>query len=156
MSYRLRIAYYLVVALLVCGLVSAEELRVSALKQPRLPFSFTGLLAVDDSVAEKAELSFTLKNGSGEAVTSLHLRVLYLDSEGKINGGQGLRFSDLVTTSNGDLAGKIGLFPRTLAKSASLIVICIVEVTGESQTWREEIGEILDHLKDLRPAATIT
>jgi len=133
----------------------ADDFEIRPLKQPSIPVSFKALHVSDDPVSEKSELSFMVENKSGAGVTTLEFSIFYLGADGKIRGGEGMRYFDLHTMSDGTLTGAFPLFPRSLAKAAKLIVISFVRVDGLNQTWRESTDQILKHLEELQPDSAV-
>lgn len=146
-----RTLVYCLAVILSVSAVDATDLKIKAVSQPKIPVTFKALHATDDPVSEKSELSFMVENKSGADIRMLDLAIFYVGADGKIHGGEGMRYPDLHANDDGTLTGSFPLFPRSQVLAAKQIVIGFVRVEGVQQSWEESTDEVLQHIKELQP-----
>lgn len=131
----------------------AFTLSARAVPQPGLPLEVTGVFADSDPAARETTISFKLSNQTGGTLKRLKTKILWLDDDKKVLGGQmTTRILDIPNGSSQMIQQTIRIQPQTYFDRGEFVLV-VLEVSSESSAWQPTMSnkEITAAMKNSKP-----
>lgn len=113
----------------------SSTLGARAVAQPGLPLEIAGIFADSNPVAKETSLFFKLTNHTGETLRHLSTKVLWLDDNGKVLGGQITnQVLDTPNEATQTIHEIIRIQPQKHSDSGEFVLV-VTELKSDSLIW---------------------
>jgi hypothetical protein len=136
----------------------SSALGARVVEQPGLPLEITGIFADSNPAAKETGVFFKLTNHTGETLRHLTTKVLWLDDNGKVVGGQVTnQILDTPSESTQMIHEIIRIQPQKDFDRGELVLV-VNEVKSDGLVWKAAMPfkEVTKAMKSRKPVPVTT